>query len=94
MALLALHRGLRAKEIFTLIWDKVNLKKQEITLVDTKNGKSRTGYLTDEATAILRKRSINCSHPRIIFPVIKKTVMLNSENKSRQPFPEPLRNSD
>jgi len=72
MALLALHCGLRAGEVFNLTWDKVNLPKGEMYLVDTKNGESRTAYLTDEALAMLRRRSMDCKHPRIVFPTKNK----------------------
>ena len=67
MALLSLHCGLRAGEIFSLTWDKVNLPKGELLLVDTKNGESRISYLTDETLAMLRQRSMNCKHKRLIF---------------------------
>lgn len=67
MALLALHCGLRAGEIFSLTWDKVNLPKGELLLIDTKNGESRISYLTDETLAMLRQRSMNCQHKRLVF---------------------------
>ena len=67
MALLALHCGMRAGEIFKLTWDRVNLPKGELSLVDTKNGESRVAYLTDETLAMLRKRSMNCQHKRLVF---------------------------
>ena len=67
MALVALHCGLRAGEIFSLTWDKVNLPKGELLLVDTKNGESRISYLTDETLAMLRQRSMNCQHKRLVF---------------------------
>jgi integrase len=67
MAILALHCGMRAGEIFKLTWDRVNLPKGELTLVDTKNGESRIAYLTDEALAMLRQRSMNCQHKRLVF---------------------------
>ncbi|MFO7767143.1 MAG: site-specific integrase [Pelovirga sp.] len=73
MALLALHCGLRAGEVFNLTWDKVNLQKGELHLVDTKNGESRTAYLTDEVLAMLRCRSMDRRHPRIVFPTTDKT---------------------
>jgi integrase len=67
MALLSLHCGLRAGEIFNLTWDKVNLTKGELLLIDTKNGESRIAYLTDQAREMLRQRSVKCQHPRYVF---------------------------
>lgn len=67
MALLALHCGMRASEIFNLNWDRVHLKKGTILLVDTKNGESRTAYMTDEVKAMLRHRSVNCKNKRYVF---------------------------
>lgn len=67
MALLALHCGLRAGEIFNLTWDKVNLTKGELLLIDTKNDESRIAYLTDQAKEMLRQRSRECQHPRFVF---------------------------
>jgi integrase len=45
----------------------VNLPKGELLLVDTKNGESRISYLTDETLAMLRQRSMNCQHKRLVF---------------------------
>jgi len=67
MALLSLHCGLRAGEIFALTWDKVRLSKGELLLVDTKNGESRICYLTDQTLDMLRQRSTNCKHKRFVF---------------------------
>jgi integrase len=67
MALLSLHCGLRAGEVFSLTWDKVNIKKGELLLVDTKNSESRISYLTDETITMLQKRSVSCEHPRFVF---------------------------
>ena len=67
MALLSLHCGLRAGDIFKLTWNKVNLTKGELLLVDTKNSESRISYLTDQSKEMLRQRSLNCQHRRIVF---------------------------
>jgi integrase len=67
MSLLSLHCGLRAGEIFALTWDKVNIQKGELLLIDTKNGESRISYLTDATKEMLRQRSLNCEHPRFVF---------------------------
>ena len=80
MALLALHCGLRAGEIFSLTWDKVNLPKGELLLVDTKNGESRISYLTDITLAMLRQRSMNCEHERLVF------VSIIGKKKKPKPY--------
>lgn len=67
MALLSLHCGMRAGEIFNLTWDKVNLTKGELLLVDTKNGEARISYLTDQTREMLRRRSVDCKHKRFVF---------------------------
>ena len=56
MALLALHCGLRAEEIFKLTWNRANFSKNELLLVDTKTGDDRTVYLTDATLAMLKDR--------------------------------------
>ena len=59
MAVLALHCGMRAGEIVNLTWNRVNLTKGELLLVDTKNGESRVAYLTEPALIMLRERALN-----------------------------------
>jgi integrase len=46
MALLSLHTGLRAGEVFSLTWGNVDLKNGLIYIVDSKGG-SRTGHMTE-----------------------------------------------
>jgi integrase len=55
-ALLSLHTGLRAGEIFTLTWGHVDLAKGTLFLPETKNGESRTAYLTPETKVMLANR--------------------------------------
>jgi len=53
MALLALHCGLRAGEIFSLTWGDVDLERGVLILRDTKSGKTRAAYMTEAVTAML-----------------------------------------
>ena len=46
MALLSLHCGLRAGEIFSLTWGSVDMNHGLVTLLDTKSGKTRTLSMT------------------------------------------------
>ena len=54
MALLSLDTGMRAGEIFTLIWENVNIDAGQIMIVDTKGGKNRTAYTTERVKNVLQ----------------------------------------
>lgn len=56
MALLSLHCGLRAGEIFDLTWGCINFDSGSIMLMDTKSGKNRTVYMTRETRNMLSAR--------------------------------------
>ncbi|GBC62951.1 site-specific integrase [Desulfonema ishimotonii] len=56
MALLSLHCGLRAGEIFSLTWDCIDFENDQIFLRDTKNGKNRYAYMTGPAREMLMNR--------------------------------------
>mgnify|MGYP006286764095 FL=1 len=58
-ALLSLHCGLRAGEIFKLTWDCVDLERETLTLKDTKSGRTRTAYLTPDTKKMLKSRKID-----------------------------------
>lgn len=53
MALLFLHCGLRAGEIYSLTWGTVDLDHDLITLLDTKSGRTRTVSITEDVRAAL-----------------------------------------
>jgi integrase len=53
MALLSLHCGPRAGEIFDLTWGCVDLDRDSIVFLDTKSGKNRTVYMTNEVKKML-----------------------------------------
>ena len=53
MALLSLHCGLRAGEVFSLTWKDVDTEHGLITLLDTKSGKTRTVAMTAGVLAVL-----------------------------------------
>jgi integrase len=56
MALLSLHCGLRAGEIFSLTWGDVDMERGVLTLRDTKSGRTRAAILTDAAKTMLEDR--------------------------------------
>lgn len=53
----AIETGLRKGEQFNLTWDRVDLTKKEIYIVDRKNGKSLTIPISSLAIHILQKRT-------------------------------------
>ncbi|MBF0259123.1 MAG: site-specific integrase [Desulfamplus sp.] len=65
MALLSLHCGLRAGEIFSLQWKDIDLEHGIITLLDTKSGRTRTLSMTDDVKDILMHKEKTRD---IIFP--------------------------
>ncbi len=58
MALLSLHCGLRAGEIFSLTWKDIDFEHDLVTLLDinTKSGKTRTVSMTADVKAVFRDR--------------------------------------
>ena len=56
MTLLSLHTGARAGEIFSITWGSVNFENEVITAKDTKSGKNRFLYMTNEVKAMLERR--------------------------------------
>ncbi len=57
MALLSLHCGPRAGEIFDLTWGSVDFERDSIVLLDTKSGKNRTVYMTNEVKQMLMSKT-------------------------------------
>jgi len=55
-ALLSLHCGLRAGEIFNLHWSDIDLDRGVMVLKDTKSGRNRHAYLTEAVREMLNKR--------------------------------------
>jgi integrase len=56
MALFSLYTGSRAGEVFSLQWSDVDLFQGTAMLKDTKSGKNRAVFLTDEVKAMLVHR--------------------------------------
>ena len=67
--LLSLHAGLRLGEINTLTWADVDLARGVLTLRDTKNTKTRAGFLTGQVKAMLQARRLPHFRPTdLVFP--------------------------
>jgi site-specific recombinase XerD len=52
---LALETGMRRSELYKLEWDRVDLKRRQIMLLQTKNGSARAVILTDAAVEALKE---------------------------------------
>lgn len=66
-ALLSLHCGLRAGEIFALTWGDVDMERGVLALRDTKSGKTRVAIMTDAVRTMLEGRERG-GHASLIFP--------------------------
>jgi integrase len=56
MALLALHTGMRAGEIFALTWGDIDFGRGILSICDTKGGRNRCAFLTPTVTRMLEAR--------------------------------------
>ena len=67
MALLSLHCGLRAGEIFSLRWQDINTDRGLILIADPKGGHNRTAFMTEGAKNIFLR--MNRQGPEdLVFP--------------------------
>jgi len=57
MALMALHCGLRASEIFSLTWGDIDMEKESLFIRDPKNKRNRYAFMTSTVKAMLEERS-------------------------------------
>lgn len=62
MALLSLHCGLRAGEIFNLRWDDINFKDNSIFIKDTKSNRNRNAIMTHEVRVMLERNHAAATH--------------------------------
>jgi integrase len=83
MALLALHCGLRAGEIFNLAWGDVDLGRGLLSLRDTKSGKSRMGYMTGEVKTMFEQMGSGGQN-ELVFKVIRKALRKKGEMRVKQ----------
>ncbi|MEF3698235.1 tyrosine-type recombinase/integrase [Desulfolutivibrio sp.] len=86
IALLCLHCGLRAGEIFNLTWGDVDFKRELLTLRDTKNGKTRPAFMTSRVREILTQKS-KYAESDLVFPGrggVKRTYVSNAFERAVQ----------
>ncbi|MCW4015109.1 MAG: site-specific integrase, partial [Candidatus Bathyarchaeota archaeon] len=67
IALLSLHTGMRASEVFSLTWDCINFEQGNIRLLDTKTSSPRTVPLTHTAQRMLAQKKTDSS-TNLVFP--------------------------
>lgn len=67
MALMSLHCGLRAGEVFSLTWKDVDLDHGLITLLDTKSSKTRTVSITADVKAFFMAKD-QSGKQDLVFP--------------------------
>jgi integrase len=65
MALISLHCGLRAGEIFNLRWDDINFKDNSIFIKDTKSNRNRNAIMTHEVRVMLERNHAIATHDLI-----------------------------
>ena len=70
MALLSLHCGLRASEIFNLTWGAVDFDKGLLTIKDSKNSRTRHAYMTATVKDMLLQKEIGKPSEQI-YPSVK-----------------------
>ena len=69
MALFSLHTGARAGEVFNLRWADVDSSQGLLIFKDTKSGKNRPAFLTEDLKAMLTSRqSENAQGDALVFP--------------------------
>ena len=67
IALISLHCGLRAGEVFALTWDCVDLKNETMLLIDPKNTKTRTAFMSPDVLSMLAERKKKSTGRGLVF---------------------------
>lgn len=86
MALLSLHCGLRAGEVFNLTWNDVDFERYMLTLRDTKSGRTRHVPMTKRVRSMLQERE-KSDPAGLVFPAVgggKAKAVSNSFDRAVQ----------
>ncbi len=67
MALISLHTGMRAGEVFGLTWADVDVDKGILILRDTKSGRNRAAFMTEAVKEVFRSRERDLPS-ELVFP--------------------------
>lgn len=67
MALLSIHTGMRAGEVFSLTWADVDLAAGVLQLKDTKSNKNRPAFMTEAVKSMLQART-KSAPAGLVFP--------------------------
>ncbi|GHU12779.1 integrase [Alphaproteobacteria bacterium] len=67
MALLSLHCGLRAGEIFSLAWNDVDFEHGILSIKDTKSGRNRSAIMTKDIRKILEENKEKSETNGLVF---------------------------
>ena len=84
ISLISLETGARADEIFSLRWKDVDSPAGQLTLWDTKNKKTRTGFMS-KAVKVLFEIKTSGDNNELVFPARgggKKSEISNSFDKA------------
>jgi len=69
MALFSLHTGARAGEVFNLKWGDVDIQQGVVQFKETKSGRNRIAYLTNEIKKMMTaRRPENAQGDALVFP--------------------------
>jgi len=82
-AVLSLHCGLRAGEIFNLRWSNIDFERRIIHVIDPKGGENRVAYMTTTVNGILKER--HSSGPAcLVFTSSKNTRIIDVSNTFKE----------
>jgi integrase len=83
MALLSLHCGLRAGEIFNLIWNDVDFEHEVLSIKDTKSKRNRSAIMTPNVKTMLEKRKQDSDNGFVFLSTAGKKIEEISDTFAR-----------